>query len=387
MGSFFRLISKTQFTRIFLPELLFVFFLNSIANHAHAIETLKIAIIDNLKYEKFSTEIYQQDYFKGIAAGEALFSLQGIQTEIKHFNFDKKPLAVIQAAKEARKWNPDVVIGPRSSDLFLLLKPEFENILVVSPLASASAVFEMGDNFYSISPPNETYAKAMINFVKKYYPARNIQPIIEADCKSCVDWNEQFRKVFKSSKPGVILKDANFFLSAEVETIPVENLIKGSNIKSLFLIPNKAFTSGTLMGRISNYFKSNETVFIGADGWGERRTGHAGKYQTPYSYKGYYLNPFSIEKTDPEVQEFLSHIQSTDNKTPAATISLITYKTMTAIEISYRVGMKKQTAKERILSGFKKQTKEDKEIFRPKKFGVFEIDQTGERFKEFVQLN
>ena len=80
--------------------------------YGHAKETIKIAIIDNFKYQKFVTTQYKEYYLKGLTLALEQAKNNGLLTTYKIFQYNQKPLSLIDIIPEVIKWNPDVIIGP-----------------------------------------------------------------------------------------------------------------------------------------------------------------------------------------------------------------------------------------------------------------------------------
>ena len=122
--------------KIIAALLLFVFHL--IPMQAHASAAVKVAILDNLQREKLSSEKYQKDYLEGIEAAAKETLGLGLKIEWKTFFYGKEPLAILEKVKDLKKWDHDIVIGPHSSNHFLMLRNEFKDTLVLSCLNELS---------------------------------------------------------------------------------------------------------------------------------------------------------------------------------------------------------------------------------------------------------
>src|SRR5207244_2785794 len=101
--------------------------------------TIRVAVLDALQSQKFASAKYEEDYFHGLQVAIDELAQAGLNVEVKRFIADKPPTAVLSHAKAIRTWRPDAIIGPRSSNRFLLLRNEFTDTLVLSPMATADA--------------------------------------------------------------------------------------------------------------------------------------------------------------------------------------------------------------------------------------------------------
>jgi L-lysine exporter family protein LysE/ArgO len=103
--------------------------------------TVRIAILDNLKSEKLASERYVEEYLRGINLAVREAGKTKIALEPKLFLYDSKPLEILAMLPEVLAWHPDVIIGPRSSDQFMLLKDRLSNIAVISPAAAELGLY------------------------------------------------------------------------------------------------------------------------------------------------------------------------------------------------------------------------------------------------------
>jgi hypothetical protein len=96
--------------------------------HGYAKETIKIAIVDNFKYQKFVTTKYKEYYLKGLTLALEQAKNDGILTTYKIFQYNQEPLSIVNRIPDVIKWNPDVIIGPRDSNKFLMLPPYIKDV-------------------------------------------------------------------------------------------------------------------------------------------------------------------------------------------------------------------------------------------------------------------
>src|SRR5260221_13797463 len=101
---------------------------------------IRVAILDNLQSQKFSSINYENHYLEGIELAAFSAKEKGINLQYKYFHYGKEPLDILTEIPKVKAWDPDFIIGPRASDKFLLLKNYFNNVVVLSPLATAEEV-------------------------------------------------------------------------------------------------------------------------------------------------------------------------------------------------------------------------------------------------------
>jgi hypothetical protein len=334
----------------------------------------------------FASEKYQQDYFKGLDIAVKEAARVGVKIEYQRFLFNKDALSLFEEADKISKWSPDVVIGPRSSNRFLALKDHFKDVMVLSPLATANAVSDLPDNFYSLSFPNELATLAMVKIVLRDFPSQNIVKITEADCKNCVDYATTFEKLLRDHKSKVTVSEAKL-LGSEVDKVDLNTLLKDYHPGDIFLMPNTSSVSGVLMGRISNHLKTNNLVFLGGDEWGSWKAGYVGKLRSPYTYRGLRISPWAMEAATPEIKRFKGLFAKYFPAEEPDTISYISFYTMNTVLDRMANGSKKLPPKGRILESFKKARSKNKNIYRPKTFSIFELTQDGESLSSSISIS
>ncbi len=281
-----------------------VIFSSSYAN-ANDNSTIKVALVDQLMSQKLSSIDYANDYMKGIKtaiiAADKNFH---IQVALKRFSYRKGYLGPITIIDKVNSWNPDFIIGPRSSTKFLLLEPFFKKILVVSPIATANRVYNMPKNFYSMSLPDSYMAKSMVTFALKNFPKSKGTIILDAaDCISCHNVAHHIFQYYKSHayKKKVISRS---FIGNNVETINIKQLVKGWKPGYLICSPNISYVSGVLVSRVTDFLDREGLVFLGGDEWGKHEVGFIGQLKTKYPFVAYHLQDWSLNHGGKDLEVF-----------------------------------------------------------------------------------
>lgn len=342
---------------------------------------IKVAILENLKFEKLSTDKYANDYMDGLLTASDVAKEDGYAVEIKTFFYDKEPLAILKKVPELKAWNPDIVIGPRSSSLFLMLKDQFNDVLVLSPFATATEVSAMPDNFYSMTLPNEYFTQAVVNIVRERFPKAAVAPVGEVDCKNCTDFIAAFARAAAGLK--LTVRPSTTFLNKNAESTPPEELLTHYQKGDVILLPNTSYTSGTLVGRISDHLKDNSITFIGGDGWGDWSSSYVGKVKSAFAYSAYRATPWSLDATDARAVSFKEQFKKYRKMEPTGAVSLLSYSTLSApitAFASHRPASKATTLREQIREAFKAARRNDPNYGRPTKYAVYKVTQTGETF-------
>lgn len=349
---------------------------------------IKVALLENLQSQKLASEKYQIDYLKGLELAKLALKKNGYSIDIRNFFYGKKDLDILDQIPLVEKWNPDLVIGPRSSNKFLLLRDHFQDTIVLSPMATANAVSKLPSNYYSLSYPNDYAVQALVNFVSKSFPNRNVLSIVETNCKNCVDFFETFKTKFKNQNPGAVISDA-FFSNDIVETVDIQSLMKNYKIGDMILLPNTSYASGILVARISDYLKQKEIIFLGSDEWGSWNGGYVGKVKSDYNYVGYRIAPWSLEMPSPELDDFKVAASKYLKGDVSDAATFASYRTlMSAIE-----ALNKQTkgsigdVKKQIYESYLKELKNDPNWFRLPEQAVLRRDQTKEEYLTKVTVS
>lgn len=339
---------------------------------------IKLAILDNLQSQKLSSQKYEQDYLEGLNLALERAEKKGIKFEHKNFFYNGKvDLSILEQIEKVKAWKPDIVIGPRSSNKFLVLEKHFKGVLVLSPLATASEVSKMPDNFYSISLPNEYGAIAMANLINRDFEGKTLFKIIEADYSYSVDFAKQLENNLGRSIPGTQ------YLRNDVEKIGIEKLLNGYKKGSLIVLPNSSYASGVLMGRISDFLKKRDIVFLGGDSWGSWKASYTGKVKSKFNYIGYRMSPWTLEGKSKDILVFKKDFQKKFKKEPTGTISYIAYQTLNSITDVLK-NKKGGYDREGILKSYQKTLNKNPNWYRPVEYAVFKLNQNGEEFVGFV---
>lgn len=346
---------------------------------------IKVAVIENLKLETFSTDKYAVEYLDGLKTAMNAASEDGYAIELKTFFYDKEPLAILKQVPAVKAWSPDLIIGPRSSALFLLLKDQFKDVLVLSPFATASDISSMPSNFYSLTFPNEYFTQAIVNLVSEKFKGKAVAPIGEVDCKNCMNFIDEFSSIAKKS--GVSVRSNVVFLNAFAEQVPPSDLLVNYKQGDVILLPNTSYTSGTLIGRLTDYLKDNNIVFIGGDGWGDWSTSYVGKVKSTYKYAAYRATPWSLDAGDVRTKTFLKQFRRFRKTESTSSASILSYSTLMAaveaIKHDYNPDQK-IPLQIRLLKSFQAELKSNKNYARPMKYTVYKVTQSGEVFDSEV---
>lgn len=347
-----------------------------------AAASVKVALLDSLQSEKIASERYVTDYTQGVELGTKAASSKGVSLDIREFFFGKNRADILGKVREIQEWKPDIVIGPRSSDLFLMLKTLFPDTLVISPLATAAAVAQMPDNFYSITPPNDSTVAVLADFAKATFPGKGLFQLIQIDCINCKDFASQFVEGAKAIGIPVRNTEPATYLSSATETFDLDSQMQSYQKGDIILLPNNSYSSGVLMGRLAEKLKTNDLIFLGSDGWGDWAVGYAGKFKSPYSYSGFRTVPWSIKKQDPSTLDFARRYRAQYSAEPTSNISLIMFSMLSSVT-DVVLGAKAQStdiSRATILAAFRNIHKHSPDFGRPDTYAILKVSQSGEEY-------
>ena len=156
-------------------------------SQSYAETTIKLAIIDNFHYQKFVTTRYKEYYLLGLDLAVIEAKKNGINIKYKIFQYDDEPLSILGKIPELVEWKPDLILGPRDSNRFLLLAHYIKNTLTLSPFATSTDIKNMPDNFYTIPLLSDYEAVAIYDFIHFNFKNKSAFILTESDCKSCMD--------------------------------------------------------------------------------------------------------------------------------------------------------------------------------------------------------
>ena len=354
--------------------------LTVLSNLALATPTVKVALLDNLKSEKLATDRYLKGFLSGLEVAIDEAKRGGVTFELKEFLFGKKPLAILDTVKEVEAWKPDLVIGPRSSSLFLMIKGKLKDTLVLSPLATASDVAKMPANFYSLTLPNKYATKALVNLAIRNFKGKGIVPVIEVDCKYCVDLASQFIAVAKGK--GIPIRiEKNYFLYDSVEKEDISKILKSYKPGDVFLMTNRSYTSGVMMRRISTHLKTPNLVFLGADGWGDWSSGYPGKFASGYPYEGLRVTPWSLDSKEKGLVSFKAKYKQRHGSDPDQNITYIAYTTLSSvIPVIKGIDNKEKNMRLKLLNAYKKKLSKEPNYSRPTDYAIYRVTHKGEEY-------
>ncbi len=349
--------------------------------------TIKVAIIDNFHFQPFISDSFGKNYIKGIQLEANNARKQAnIIYHYKAFNYSRNnPLDIYNSIKNAKRWKPDVVIGPRNSNMFLLLKNSFKDTLVISPFATANQVYKLPSNFHTLALSNKYIAKAMMIFLQKRYPNHGVFTIVESDCTNCVSVAQAFKKLAKLKH---ITYHERSIDQEALKSISITKLLDQYHQGDIILLPNMAYFSGIMMIRIVNTLNKKGLIFFGGDGWGTWNNTIIGKMKARQPYIAYHFTPINNSLKDPVVKNFIQTYKKEYPKDglPTGDAMLVGYKTLKSITCALKSKSFNNFAKNTVLKAFINKIHNNPNWFRSPYFAVYKITYQKNKLLTSIQV-
>lgn len=349
----------------------------SVTVAAYSNTVVKVALVDQLMSQKLSSINYAQDYMKGISTAiSAIHSKFGIQIILKTFPYGKTYLGPLKVMPAVAKWQPNVVIGPRSSSKFLLLKPYFKKILVISPFATSGQVYRLPGNFYSMSLSDKYMGAAIASFALKHFSDSHGALILDAvDCLSCHTVASRIRYFYKHhAKHKIVIWRS--FIGNNVEHVDIKKLTVGWKNRYLIFSTNISYVSGVLITRIANYLNKRNLVFLGADEWGKHEVGYIGQLKTKHPFSAYHLQDWSLTHGNADLSLFKKYYARIYKKAPTDPVSYASFHALFSVFSTVNVRELKHAKNKTqfILKKFQQYVVRHKNAFRQKYFVIYHWD-------------
>lgn len=342
---------------------------------------IKIAILDNLQSQKLSSVNYVVNYLNGIKLAQKAAKTKGINIDYEYFPYNRDPLDILNQINKVKGYNPDIIIGPRFSDKFLLLKDYFSDTLVVSPLATAKQVYSLPTNFYTMTLPDKYAVEATNSFLYKYFPhPKHVFLFTTVDCISCVEISNIFLTSYNTLEPNTKINNYKF-LADHVEEIDANKFLVDYESGDLIFTPNISYSSSVVISKATNFLARNNVIIIGGDQWGPADVSYVGKIKTPYDFQAYKIIPWSINEQSIYGKLFRDTYIDTFNKNPSSLISLITFETV--MKIIEFADPKQKNQRKAILKNFVV----TKKMVRNNTYSVYRVSKDNETLIDSISIN
>ncbi len=318
------------------------------------------------------TTNYRGYYLKGVDTAVYEAKRKGYQVDVRVFSYGQHPLSILEIIPKVLAWKPDVIIGPRDSNRYLLLSNKIKRILVISPFATSSGVQGMPNNFFSLTLPVENSANAMINFIKDKYPHHGVYILEQANCKSCSDLSRHFKKSWENRKYGKVVSKP--YLPSELSLSFMKKALINYKKSDVILLSGTAHASAILMPMVTQYVK-HSVIFVGGDGWGSWKDTEVGKINSNYDYTAFHIVPWSLFGCDQNMIHFKREYLAEHKKSADGMLSFLSYFTVKSFMTAYERYSKnfKGSVRSKLLSSYQLAIRKNLFYFKPKNYFVFQI--------------
>lgn len=365
-----------------LRVLIILFFLCPSAQ-AKDDKVIKLAIFD-ISYAEtplapMASE-YEKSYLQGIQAVAYTTKPYNLNIEQKFFMYGGGPLDILDSIPEINAWKPDIILGPSSSDQFLLLKNYLPNVLVLSSSASDINLKKMPKNFYSTFPSDENIMTLLSQFIKIKFPEKNIYLIEQVDCKQCIDASQLLISSYKKINPKAEVVENKIILD-NIDAIDSGKLLAGHEDDAIVIFNSTYYAYNLLTKHIAQTFpKKNLIFFSDQDNWNNEVDGHR-TYHFDLSYQSYRIGPILFDTSLPEFKTFSEAYVALYHKKPQTALSYTTYITLMSVIDAmrqYSCPDQKKSMREKILYSYTAALKENPNWFRKRAFGIYRLTSKGE---------
>jgi len=351
--------------------------------------TIKVAILDNFHFQPYVSNHFDKFYLAGIKlANHSIQQQYNYHIRYQVFSYDRtRPLAIFDAVKKVKAWHPDVILGPRNSNMFLLIKNSFKNILVISGFATSMDIKNMRQNYQSLKLTDDYASRAVLEYLEQNYPNKQVYAVVEKDCKNCVDFNREFSELYNQRHVDHHLV-TKYFLQDDVEKLNISRIMNQYKSGQIILLPDTAYASAILMHRITNYL-GKQTVFIGGDGWGNWKNTEVGKLHAKHPYFGIHVTPSSLDVDDAFVKRFKSEYRQYFHEQLQGNAALVAYKGVHAFaDALHRYGSHYQNLnlRQRILNSYLEALHHHPFWFKDNKYAVYKVNNKGAYYLDTVEI-
>lgn len=364
---------------------------NTLTNITHA-ETLKIALLETpyneIPLNPSSFSEYEKAYLAGIEVATHVAKRYNINIQFKPFFYGNGSLDVLGEVRKIQEWGADLVIGPSSSDQFMLLKNYFLDRMVISSYASGEMLKNLPKNFYSVFLTDNSVMMLLSRYIDKKFPQKNIYIISLADCKQCIDASQLFKKKLQSfnTEKKIIEKKT---IIENIDFVDSKKLMDGHENDVILILNNTFYSYKLLIEHITANIPNKHMIFFSdEDNWGSEMSNIYNKKEM--NYESYRIGPLLTNSTNPNYQKFSKAYFKIYHVKPTDAISYMTYiTTISAIEAlnKYPSQNKNENMRNKLLHSYLKALAHNSEWFKVKDYGVYLLTPHGEVLDKKTILN
>ncbi|TAK74273.1 MAG: hypothetical protein EPO11_07165 [Gammaproteobacteria bacterium] len=359
--------------------------------YAEAPDIVKLALLDGPYKEMplvpYLSE-YEKAYFAGVEVAAKIAKKYNVEIKYKSFLYGKGSLDILAEIPKISQWQPDLIIGPNSSDQVLLLRNYFPNVMVLSAYASGDALQSLPKNFYSTFLPDSRIMELLSKFVKTKFPQRNIYIIVQTDCKQCVDASRLFIANHKKISSATKITE-NKLIMDDIKSIDSRRLMVGHTDDVILVFNDAYYAYNVFVTHIISSFPNKDLIFISdQDNWSNEVDGQVHKFDL--TYESYRIGPILFDNNLLEFKNFSEAYYQNYNKKPSDAISYLTYRTiLSAIEAlhQFHPSILNKNMRERVLYSYFAALQKNPDWFRSNAYGIYRLTSKGEVLVEKLSIS
>ena len=342
-------------------------------------QNIKVGVIENFQHGWASAK-YPDYYMNGMQIAVMDGHKKNINYQLKVFVYDASPANMLKQLDLLKKWNPDIIIGPRYSEEFLWLSSNIGlDTLTVSPYATSAEVYKLPNNFYTLGNPDVISANRIFSYVKQINSNKqNITMLTDIECKSCVTIKEQLEKKFTQDTNKLINID---FINKQISKNNINlSWIPKQTTSTIFILNCRGREAGILMPSIGDYLSRSNMVYIGGDGWGSSQVWSVAKINGQYTYNAYKIAYDFKKIKNITANQFVNDFNNEFSYVPD-NISYLSYNALDSITEAinkYNCGI--SDVKINTLCSYQKAIKVNPQFHRPQIYNVYKMNPSNEQF-------
>lgn len=225
------------------------------------------------------------------------------------------PISIAQSVKALQKNGTWILIGPRRSNINLLILRSMRHTPIVSTLANGEAIEKQKPPFFTMAPTITKLVKNTFPQLNRLHYGTRFGTFVDATCIACQDFANQFTQLAPKNYHQAF---TIYGVGNHPNLKPLFKVIKQHHINFL-LLPNYPLQSGNIIRAIHKKFKNIR--FVGSVQWGVGPFSLLG--ELPHSVQAIAIRPaaphdmhtysllqyWNTQKTQvPQISYYLIHI-------------------------------------------------------------------------------
>ncbi|MBX9766230.1 MAG: ABC transporter substrate-binding protein [Bdellovibrionales bacterium] len=228
-----------------------------------------------------------------------LLKAKGIEIKIETFDYGTSEISSLKTARDLISSKSIAAIGFYESGQALLSAPELNKVglPLISPVASATRLFQTGPHFYPMSFSNAEMGQALATIASKTLNAKSVLLVPAVNCAYCAD----LAKAFEEESRGKLKITRVDVLNEETGLEALTSAVSGNQFDAV-IVPNHELTSARIIAHLQK--QKIKGPFLGGDGWVNADGSGFFQIVTDSSFVGYTLAHWHPEATGAEGKSF-----------------------------------------------------------------------------------